>query len=55
MAMQISRCTTPSSPPSQMVTTRGRISLRTKTSSAARLTEGGGGGACYGKGEICNL
>ena len=29
MAMQISRCTTPSSPPSQMVTTRGRTSLRT--------------------------
>lgn len=47
-AMQISRCCTPSSPPSQMATTRGRTSLRTYTSSAARLTEGGGGGARTG-------
>lgn len=45
-AMQISWCCRPSRPPEQMAMTRGRISLRTYTSKAARLIDGGGGGAC---------
>jgi hypothetical protein len=47
-AMQTAWCAVPSRPPSQMASTRGRTSLRTNTSKAARLMDGGGGGARTG-------
>ena len=45
-AKQMARCCVPSRPPVQMAITRGRSCLRMYTSKAARLIEGGGGGAC---------
>ena len=48
-ATHMAWCSRPSNPPVQMVITRGRSCLRTYTSKAARLIEGGGGGACVFK------